>query len=475
MKIVLLSPPTSPEQLYGSWDLSSVDTYCPPLGLLYIASYSRETNHQVQVFDIAALKWNLEKIIDEVISFSPDLVGLTSMTINVLNANKIAEGLKARGFKAPIVLGGPHFTAAPIETLEKFTSIDFGVIGEGEITFLELVEQLGTEKRFRSLEGLAWRDSSGNVVINAPRALIQDLDMLPLPAWDLLTNFPGAYPHNVLEVKRLPAASVMTSRGCPFQCTFCDHRVFGSRVRYHSPEYTLDMIKLLRNDYGIRDLMFLDDNLLLNKKHLFSLCDALRNNFPDLNWYCLAHANQMSQDNLEKIKEAGCWIMEVGIESGNDDILKLLKRNSSKAIIIDAIKRAKKIGIKVKGNFIFGLPNETKETLAETIEFATTLDISLFQQTFLTIWPGCELSGTADKYGKAVKDWSRLGHFRISFLPHGLSEEDLLNASKIAFRKFYLRPRIIFEILKSIRSRMALKFVYIGFQTFLKTMFRKNR
>ena len=475
MKIILVNPPTSSEQMYGDWDLSGVDTYCPPLGVLYIASLVRKNNHIPYVIDVPALRWSLKETVNYVLSLNPDVVGISSMTINILNAGKIAEELKLQGLKVPIVIGGPHVTAAPVETLKRFSAIDYGVIGEGEITFLELIEKLGRHESVSDIMGILWQDHSGEVVVNPPRPFIKDLDTLPLPAWDLLPNFPEAYPQSALETKRLPAASIITSRGCPHQCTFCDRAVFGSSVRHHGAEYTLDMIRLLKNKYGVKDLMILDDNFLLDKKKLFKICDTIIEEKMDLRWYCLSHVKFMTEDRLKKIKEAGCWIMEVGIESGCERILELLKRNTKKEEIAEAIKRARKAGIRVKGNFIFGLPTETRESLEETIQFATDINISLFQQTFLTIWPGCELSNHAGQYGCVETDWGKLAHFQISFIPNGLTQEDLLRASKDAFRRFYLRPKIIFGMLTTLTSFRAIQSAMVAFVVFLKTILRRSQ
>jgi anaerobic magnesium-protoporphyrin IX monomethyl ester cyclase len=208
--------------------------------------------------------------------------------------------------------------------------------------------------------------------------------MLPLPAWDLLDDFPKSYPSSLLESKRLPSTAIMTSRGCPFSCTFCDHRVFGSRVRHFSADYALNMIRYLRENYGIRDLMILDDNFLIHKRKLFDICNAMISERMDITWYCLGHVKSMTAETLAKIKEAGCWFVEVGIESGNDQILRRIKKNANKAEIRKAVRKARTAGLKTKGNFIFGFPGETPEILEETIEFALSLDLDFFQQNFLT-------------------------------------------------------------------------------------------
>ena len=475
MKVALINPPTSHEQIYGDWDLSSLDTYTPPLGLLHIAGFLKQNKHQPFILDLAAVGWSLDKGVRHVLAQEPDAVGLSAMTINSLNANTIARELKKRGLTAPVILGGAHVTAVPVDTLRALESIDYAVLGEGEVTFLELLQRLDAGQPIDDVKGIAWRDQTGSVVINATRPPIQDLDMLPFPAWELLPGFPGSYPSSLLESKRLPAAGIMTSRGCPYHCTFCDHRVFGSRLRHFSAEYTLSMIRHLVQAYGIRDLMVLDDNFLINKKKLFEVCDGLIGEKLDLTWYCIAHVQSISPDRMTKIKKAGCWFIEVGIESGNDEILKQIKKNTNKAEIRKAIRMIKEAGLRVKGNFIFGFPGETPETLEETIDFALELNLDYFQQSYLTVWPGCEMADRAPAEAKNTEDsWGKLAHQRITFVPEGLTKEELLQASRAAFRRFYLRPRTIINLLPTFTSTRGIRFALTALVVFLKTIFRRK-
>lgn len=474
MKIVLIDPPTSFEQIYGDWDLSALDTYCPPLGLLSMAAYVRAHGHEPQVIDMDARKWDVGRAVAHTLAAEPGIVGISAKTINIFNAARIAGALKAAGCKGRIVLGGAHVTAVPEETMKRFTAFDCAVLGEGEEALLELAESAGRGRHDPDIRGLAWRDGRGRVAVNQRREPIQDLDALPFPAWDLLPDFPHSYPHNALETKRLPAAAVITSRGCPFHCTFCDTAVFGSRVRQHGAEYTLEMIRRLRSDYGIRDLMFLDDNFTLDRRKLFTICDTMIREDLRLSWYCMGHARTLTDDRLRKMRAAGCWIVEIGIESGSDRILASIQKGTTKAEVAQAVRRARDAGLKVKGNFIFGFPGETRETLSETIDFASRIGLSYFQQSFLTIWPGCALAAHAEEFGRLDQDWNRLAHQRITFVPNGLSEGDLTRASKQAFRKFYLRPRVILEFaVHALGSWRAWTNTMMGFLIFIRTVFRK--
>ena len=474
MRVVLIDPPTSHEQIYGDWDLSEVDTLCPPLGLLYIASFIREHGHTPHVLDLTARKWTLAQAVAFVKEIDPEVVGISAKTINICNAAALAERLKVSGFNGPIVLGGAHVTAVPLETLTRFRGFDFGVLGEGELTFLELLNRLDCGESVADIAGIALRSGLDGVQVNPHRPMIEDLDALPLPAWDLLEDFPKSYPHSALETKRLPAASIMTSRGCPFSCTFCDNTVFGTRVRHHSARYTLAMIRHLKECYGVRDLMILDDNFLLNRDKLFEICDSLIAGRSDTSWYCIGHAKSMTEDRLRKIRDAGCWFIELGIESGCDRILEILKKNTDKREIAEAVQHARRAGLKVKGNFIFGLPTETKESLEETIEFATSIGLTHFQQNFLTIWPGCSLSDHPEKYGVHTGSWETMAHQRITFIPHGLTEADLIAASRRAFRRFYLRPRIVVDTALSVRSARALIATFKALLVFVRTVLRRS-
>lgn len=474
LNILLIDPPTSHEQIYGDWDLSAVDTYCPSLGLLSIAAVLRKKGHKVRVFDPTALKLDYKSTIKSIIDESPDIVGITAKTINIIGASKIVDDLKGHKFNLPIIIGGAHITAVPLETMSRFLNFDYGVIGEGEVTFVELTERIADHAVPKDVAGLVYRDENNQPMMTSPRELIKDLDSLPFPAWDLLPNFPSGYPHSALETKKEPAASIMTSRGCPFQCAFCDNRIFGQTVRHHSAEYVLEMVRYLRRQYNIRDLMVLDDNFILDKERLFKVCDGFIKEKMNLSWYCMGHTKFITEDRMKKIKEAGCWILEVGIESGCDRILKFINKKITKDEVARAVITARRAGLKIKGNFIFGFPTETKDSLEETIRFATSIRLTHFQQNFLTVWPGCRIAEGAGNYGVCETDWSKLAHQRITFVPNGLTKEDLVDASKAAFRRFYLRPGIILGFLASIGSWRAFKSLALGGVVFVKTILRKS-
>ena len=172
----------------------------PHLGLLHIASFIREFGHDPHILDLQILNWNVDRATNYILEQNPDIIGLTAMTINCFNANKIATTLRQKGYSAPIILGGSHITAVPAETIKRFKAIDYGVIGEGEFTFLDLIEQIDNNQSINKVRGIIRRGKDGTIILNSPRPLIEDLDILPLPAWDLLENFPKKYPSNLQDI-----------------------------------------------------------------------------------------------------------------------------------------------------------------------------------------------------------------------------------------------------------------------------------
>jgi radical SAM superfamily enzyme YgiQ (UPF0313 family) len=481
MKILFVNPPTTFEQIYGEWDLSALDTYTPPLGVMHLASHIRTHGYQPAILDLQVGTWHVGSAADHVLASTPDVIGISAMTINILNAGGLAEELRRRGFGGPIILGGAHVTAVPVDTLDAFPSIDFGVLGEGELTLLELLDTIHDGRSPEGVRGIVQRDANRQIVLNDSRPFIADLDSLPMPAWDLLDGFPAKYPSSLLESKRVPAAGIMTSRGCPFQCTFCDNRVFGRKVRHFSAEYSLNMIRHLIATYGIKDLMFFDDNLMLNEKKLAQICNCIIEEKMDITWYAIAHSKSMSVHQLEMMKRAGCWFIEMGIESGNDDILKRIHKSATKKEIAIAASNARAAGLRTKGNFIFGFPWDTTATLEESIQFALDIDIDFFQQSYLTVWPGCALFSEvgarptgSHRPETATSAWGTLAHQRITYVPPGLSHDLLVKLSRSAFRRFYLRPKIVLRILPIMLSWRGFRLGIVSFIVFLRTIMRKD-
>lgn len=466
MKVVLINPPlASKQRLYR--ELAAVKINYPPLGLCYLASVLREKGFKVKILDLQIYEEGVEKQARRVLRERPELIGVTAATVAVENAANLAAELK-KEIGVPIVLGGPHITAVPRKTMELFPQFDAGVVGEGEETLLELLSVLKPLRRFVAaageIPGLVIRDpKKGKIKMTGFRKPIENLDRLPLPAFDLLPGFSHYGGSQFIEFDARPTFRLVTSRGCPFSCRFCDKSVFGKKFRAHSPEYVLEMVKILYQDYGIRHVYFSDDTFSLDKERIFKLCRLLEEENLDLTWDCNTRVDTVNLALLRAMKKAGCGDIAYGIETGSQEILD----NLGKGITLKGIRQAcdwtVKAGIKIRGNFIIGNPGETKETIEETIKFAKSLPLYTFKMAFFTPFPNTEIYDEVEKWGTYKEDWSRLSKYSPVFVPRDLTRVELERNYKKAYFSFYFRPKVVFNYLSQFKSLTALKYAWQNF------------
>jgi radical SAM superfamily enzyme YgiQ (UPF0313 family) len=473
MKILFINPPMSHEDLYGEWDVSDVKSSSPPIGVLSIAAIAREKGHDVHFTDCMALGYTLDMIIKELGEYSPDLVCITSMTVSINSTAAVAKMIKRHHPALPIILGGVHISALPERTMRDIPQIDIGVLGEGEATFVELLEHMAGTRELGQIDGIIYRNGDGTLAQTSPRGFIRDLDTLPFPAWDL-TDISERYRLSAYGTTADRSAGLITSRGCPGKCIFCDRTSFGRRFRAHSAKYVVDQIEQLYTQKSVTDFLFYDDLFVANRRRLIEICNLLKERNLKISWSCCSRVDYISDKTLGLMKESGCWLIEFGIESGSQKILDFLQKNITKQQVKDAIALTRAAGIKTKGNFIFGNPLETRETLDETIDFAIEIGIDYFQHTFMSPLPGSDLYDIAAEYGEFDPDWKKMNTFMINFIPTGLTREDLIKYSKKSWRKFYLRPSIILNELRKIHNVESMKRVLRGANAFLNSAFRRK-
>jgi len=472
MHICLVNPPLSSEALYGEWDLSGVDSISPPIGILILAAVVRRAGHKVSVVDAYAHGLSAHETAEQVMQYEPEVVGIGSTTPSILGAANLANIIKRQKPEIKTILGGAHISAVPNETFELFPQFDIGVIGEGENTLLELLDMLEKEKAdLSNTDGIVFR-KNGKVTKTNTRLAIADMDWLPLPAWDLLPSLLDPYRLSIVGTTSDKSTAILTSRGCPGRCSFCDTQVFGQNFRGYSARYVINMIDHLIKNYGIEDFLIYDDTFVVNKKRLSEICNTLIDGKYKIHWSCCSRVNFVNPEILQLMKKAGCWQIEYGIESGSPEILKRMKKSITLDQIKDALIWTKEAGIMTRGNFIFGYLGETKQTLRETMDFLMDIKLDYFQQTFLTPYPGSEVYRTAKDYGEANLEWEKMNNMSINFVPEGLTEKDLIDFSKMAFKKFYLRPKVIISHIKNLRSPGIIKHYIKAFLVFLKTLFR---
>jgi anaerobic magnesium-protoporphyrin IX monomethyl ester cyclase len=467
-RVLLLNPPMNLAEIGGN--LADFMSISAPAGLCYIAALLRQEGYQVSILDAQAEWLDTDTTVQRIVGYSPDIIGISFMTSGVTSAYKVAQLLKKAIPEVPLVAGGPHATAIPERTLDEFPYFDILVIGEGEITFKEIIEALVEGADLRKVKGLAFKEK-GEIVITPPRERIKNLDDLPLPAYDLLPELKTHYWPLFNNIQGYPAFSLIASRGCPYQCKFCDRAVFGNTLIQHSPEYMVALIEKLVKEHGIRYLVFDDDNLLLDKKQLFGMLDLLEKKKIKVPFTCESRVDTVDEERLRRLKAGGCKQILYGMESGSPRILELM----GKGITVDKIRHAvdltRKFGITTYGYFILGYPGENEESMQETVDFIK--DLKLFDigaQPFVP-FPGSEAYQTAREYGEYDEDWEKVGSFtQIVYVSHGLSKEKIRQYLNKCYNACYLNLRGLLTLYKRVHSfkhsKILVKFLLQGSRKF---------
>lgn len=470
--IVFINPPLSLEERYGA--IAKGGRNAPPLGLCSLAAVVREKGYKVHIVDAPVLGYGYSEVVKKIIQISPKYIGITASTIAINSAGKLAKELKRFKKELVILIGGPHITALPRQTLLKYPGFDFGVIGEGEETLVELLSAFEENKNLETVYGLAFRRNK-DIIITPRRPYIKNLDTLPIPAWDLLPSLVKHYRSSPQSFNRLPSTSLVTSRGCPNQCTFCDRSIFGNYLRGYSPNYVLKMLRILVYRYGVKHILFDDDTFTILKDRLRKICQGIIKEKLDLTWTCLARVDGVDESILRLMKKAGCWQILYGIESGNQEVLNKLQKGITIEKIKQALKMTHDAGIRSKGFFILGTPFETKETVRQTIAFMKKIDLDDFHMTYFTPFPGTAIYNHYIKNKKFYeKEWSKMNEWTPTFIPEGFSSDELITLSKKAFREFYFRPKIVGSYLKMTLLTRNFTALFYGVNALSKYLFSKH-
>lgn len=371
--------------------------------LPYLAAALREEGHEIEILDLLLAGTSPEKIERRMERFRPELVGITSVTLNHHIASFIAEVVRKCDDRVAIAMGGPHVSFEIEGSFRDLPALDFIGIGEGEQTMLELPRALEGRMDLRDVRGLALRDGE-RVVRTAPRPPEKELDGIPTPARDLA------------PLARYLAfdstASVVTSRGCPHACIFCSAPAWtGRRVRYRTPSLCVDEIEDLAR-LGFSEIAIEDDSFTLNRRHLLAICAELDRRGTDVRWNAFSRVDTITPEIVEAMARAGCQAICFGVESGNQEILDLARKKSDLQKVRGAMRMTRAAGISALASFIIGLPGETAETLRKTVAFAKELHEefgSLYGFHILSPFPGSEVRKRAADYGIAIlsNDWKQ--------------------------------------------------------------------
>lgn len=350
----------------------------------------------------------------------------------------IANLVKDINKKIYVLLGGPESTFSAEEIFKENKNVDFIIKGEGEKTFEELlISLMNNESDFSNIKGLVWR-KNGEIISNKEREYLTNLDLSPLPARHY---FPMKKYHGGGMFKGLRTLNMVTSRGCPYACAYCSSLLFGKKFRYHSSERVCEEMNILKKDYNCDEIHFYDDVFTLNKERVFELCDKIIKENLKMPWICLTRVDAVNEELLRAMKSAGCYQIWLGVESGVQRLIDLLRKNITLEQAFTAFSLCKKLGIMTYGLFMLGLPTETKDDSEETIKTAIKLDPNFAQFTYTTPIPNTHLYKLAKESGKIVEQEITKYNFfsNVVYLPEGRTIRELKNTTKRAYRKFYLR------------------------------------
>jgi len=446
----------------------------PGLGTLTLAAVVRAAGHRVVIVDGKRTGTPPEDVARTVAGRRPDHVGLSATTISVTNAARIAAWVKELAPHATITVGGPHVSAVPERTLEAFPAFDYGIVGEGERSYPDLIERLERGDDPDGIAGLVRRASGGvQAAARAPYLDGDALDRLPAPAWDLLPEFPLRFQPNVFNYRHTPVASIITSRGCPFSCAFCDRSTSGRRGRFHGVDYVVALCRRL-SALGVRHVLFYDDLFTVSRPRVIELCERfLAENFR-FTWSCNSHPNLLDLETMRLMQRAGCWQIAYGIESGSQRVLDVVKREVKLPRLLETLRLTRAAGIRAKGLFMMAHPTEDEDSLRETAAFLRTAPLDLVQITKFTPFPGTPAYATIRRHGTFEEEWERMNGMDWVFVPHGLTAETLERGFRRAYRTFYSRPDVLWGLGRTLLgeprfARRVATYVRVGVRDWLAT------
>jgi len=412
----------------GQPDFSVLANRMPPIGIMQLASWLEKFGHSVQLHDCLGpyAPPGIAENADIVLATNPEMVGFSATTSGFMDAFEIAAYIRERRPDIKIVFGNVHVSSLGAPVLEHFPEIDYLVIGEGEGAFLDLADG----KPLNGIGNLIWRNEQGKIIVNPRRDRILDLDELPFPAYEKLAGFPHAYHLPLFAYEKRYGATMITSRGCPYTCSFCDRTVFERLYKINSAQYTYDHMKYLRDRFGVYHINMYDDLFTAKKQRVFDLCQLLIDQPLGIQWNCAIRTGHTSDEMLAKLKQAGALMVSMGIESADPGMMERHKAGVTLEAVRDTVRQIHAAGLRAKGLFIFGMPGETPATVKVTSDFILSLDLDEMNMTKFSplhgapIWDECA-SGVG---GQMIEDWRLMNCLNFVYLPEGFSSREEMDA-----------------------------------------------
>jgi len=458
MRVLLVNPPQ--KNLITNNIPAVVDEergYNPPLGLLYVAAYARKnTPHEIRVLDAVVEELDYPELKRRIEAERPDVVGVTATTFTLVDAVEIIRAVKEINREIAVVLGGPHPYIYPEESI-NLPGVDFLVIGEGEAAFSGLLNNLRDPAALKNIRGLVFRE--GDAVVNTgPPPLVDDLDSLPFPARDLTPY--GRY--NSLIAKTQPVTTMITSRGCPYRCLFCDRPHLGKRFRPRSARNVVDEMEACK-DMGIREFLIYDDTFTVGKARVMEICKEITGRGLKVGWDVRARVDTITQEMLVAMKGAGCERIHYGVEAGSPEVIETLRKGITLEQVRRVFRQTKEAGISTLAYFMIGSPGETRTQMEESLRLAGELNPDYLHLSITTPFPETDLYRLGFEKGVLKDDyWREFARSpRKGFVPkvweEHLNRDELVDLLHRGYKGFYLRPGYILKRLLRVRSFSDLK------------------
>ncbi len=449
--------------------------FSQPLGILYMVSILRQNfpgQIEIKIIDQKLYNLSFDEVRNQIKEFNPDLVGFSCLSSEAEEMAKVSKIVKEINPNCLTILGGPHASVFYDHALEK-ANIDIAVIGEGEKTFPELLKKLMADESLNQVKGIAFK-KDGEILLTPPREPIEDLDSIPFPAWDLI-DFKRYSKETSMNIycHSTPWAVIFTSRGCPFHCAYC-HNIFGKRTRFRSPENVIAEIELLTQKYGVKEIQIVDDIFNLDLARAKRVCDLIVERgikikiaFPNG-----LRGDMMDKEFVQKLKRAGCYSITYAVETASLRLQKLIHKNLDLEKLKQVIEWTFKAGIIPRGFFMLGFPDETREEMEKTINYALTTNFLSARFFIVVIYPRTEFMEIAKKFYPNfdfnIEDFANLHYQATTSFYAKATGIDLYKIKKTAQRRFLLRTKTIFSILRYLPKNFSL---IRTFQSALKGLF----
>ena len=439
-KKILLVHPLGYRADAAGRDISRIANIMPPLGLASIAAYLEQRGRTVDIIDCYARPDSDRAIRDFLLAEKPAFIGLSCTTSSFLDGIRIAEMARTVVPSIRTVFGGPHVSALKEQLFARFPAMDFAVIGEGEETMEELVRAGRDDPE--SVRGIICR-YGGEAHFTGYRDKGVVLDDLPFPAYEKLAGFPSSYMLPIFNYPKTPNTSCISSRGCPYTCSYCDRSVFRRSFRYNSAAYLYEHLRYLKERFGIRHINFYDDQFTFNRQRVEEFTGMMIDRPLDMTFNCAVRAEHIDRELLTRMRSAGCWMMSLGIETGDAELLAQHRQNADLNHLAEKIRLIKDTGIRTKGLLMMGLPGETEASIRRSMKYVFSLPIDDFNLAKFTPFPGSPIYENIHELGEFEEDWEKMDCMNFLFVARGMSRERLEQLFNEFYRSHFKRSKVL--------------------------------